>query len=102
MDSPGPAEAYRYAQTSLADWELTRFLRYLLLPIISLEAERLAITVAPARQCAVLGGSGTHKSSQSSDATLNDGISLHSNRIFLLICTARPPILITVSNSLPE
>ena len=36
------------------------------------------------------------------DATLNDGISLHSNRIFLLICTARPPILITVSNSLPE
>ena len=55
-------EKYKYALKSLDEVALTRLLLYSCLRRISLLAERLTISCAPAREANVLGGSGAHKS----------------------------------------
>src|ERR1043166_1973038 len=66
VDSPGPAAEYMYAAIHFPDWDAHRSRRYSALPIVILLAERLASTVAPASAPQVLGGIGTHTSSQTS------------------------------------
>ena len=69
VDSDGPQPAIAYAATHRPDWPTTRSVRYRLLPIVSLLAERFSSTVAPAMAWSALGGTGTQRSSQISMPT---------------------------------
>src|SRR5204862_4550341 len=73
VDSPGPAHVYKYAAIHLADCDEQSRRRYSDLPTIELLAERFARTVAPAIAASVLGGSGTHTSSQISMCNARSG-----------------------------
>ena len=64
VDSPYPAAQYRYAPMQRADWFDTSWRRYSSLPTVTLDADRLISTVAPASAASEEGGTGVHKSSQ--------------------------------------
>src|SRR2546421_11142980 len=64
VDSPRPADEYRYAAMQRADCDWTSWWRYHDLPIVMLDADRLTSTVAPASAAYDDGGIGTHTSSQ--------------------------------------
>ncbi len=55
VDSDGPLPAIAYAAIERPDWPTTRSVRYRLLPIVSLLAERLSRIVAPAIACKAAG-----------------------------------------------
>ena len=55
VDSDGPQPAIAYAAMQRPDWPTTRSVRYRLLPIVSLLADRLTRIVAPAMACSAAG-----------------------------------------------
>ena len=97
VDSDGPAAGHRIGGDARPDWPTTRSVRYRLLPIVSLLAERLSRIVAPAIAWSELGGIGTQRSSQISTPTTNApeaGIARGldaSNSRSMPNGTARPP-----------
>ena len=81
--SPSEASAYTYPATRRADTEEMRFFRYSSLPIISSEAERLTMTVAPFAAALIEGDSGTQRSSQISHPIESEDGTSASNTTFL-------------------
>ena len=83
VDSPQPASAYTYADTNLPDALCTSIRRYASFPIVSLDAERLHSTVAPAIARPAPGVSATHRSSQISHPMTKSAIFSHEKRSLL-------------------
>ena len=73
VDSPNPAALYSCTARFRADEAHTSSCRYSHFATVMFDADRLPSTVAPASAARVLGGTGTHRSSQMSTCSMKPG-----------------------------